>query len=197
MIKFKGGDTLNELPKRKNVRLKYYDYDAAGCVFITVCTKNRECILSEISQRDLNDDDLWTESTCLNLTRYGEIVDKYIKQLNDFYSDVSVEHYVIMPNHIHFLLYVETSGRTSEDISTCEKGNDSIEKMVINDNKKTVISRFMSTFKRFCNKEIGYNIWQNRSYDHVIRNKRDFDEHVRYISENPVKWRFDNLFSEC
>ena len=187
---------MNKLPKRKTVRLQHYDYDTAGCVFITVCTKNRECILSEISKRDLNDNDLWTDSTCIKLTHYGEIVDKYINQLNDFYSNISVEHYVIMPNHIHFLLYVDGSGRTDEDVGTHEKETDLIEQTAINNNRKTVISRFISTFKRFCNKEIGFNIWQNRSYDHVIRNKRDFDEHVRYISENPIKWRFDNLFSE-
>ena len=38
----------------------------------------------------------------IELTQYGEIADKYIKQLNDFYEHLSVEKYVIMPNHIHF-----------------------------------------------------------------------------------------------
>ena len=52
------------------------------------------------------------------------------------------------------------------------------EAYVFNDSKKSLISKFISTFKRFCNKEIGYNIWQNRSYDHVIRDKRDYDEHI-------------------
>ena len=41
------------------------------------------------------------------LTRYGEIADKYIKQLNDFYEHLSVEKYVIMPNHIHLLLWLK------------------------------------------------------------------------------------------
>ena len=36
----------------------------------------------------------------IELTKYGEIADKYIKQLNDFYEHLSVEKYVIMPNHI-------------------------------------------------------------------------------------------------
>lgn len=70
------------------------------------------------------------------------------------------------------------------------------EAYVFNDSKKSLISKFISTFKRFCNKEIGYNIWQNRSYDHVIRDKRDYDEHIKYIYENPIKWRFDKLYSE-
>ena len=39
-------------------------------------------------------------------------MDKYIKQLNDFYEHLSVEKYVIMPNHIHFLLWVKEKNKT-------------------------------------------------------------------------------------
>jgi REP element-mobilizing transposase RayT len=54
----------------------------------------------------------------------------------------------------------------------------------------------MSTLKRFCNKEIGENIWQPRSYDHIIRSKEDLEEHLRYIAENPLKWQYDELYSD-
>ena len=35
--------------KRKQPRLPHYDYSAPGCYFITICTKDRKCILSRIS----------------------------------------------------------------------------------------------------------------------------------------------------
>lgn len=35
-------------PKRRNIRLKQYDYSREGYYFITICTKNRERILSKI-----------------------------------------------------------------------------------------------------------------------------------------------------
>ena len=41
-------DKENELPKRKKLRLKYYDYSSTGAYFITVCTQNRQQILSKI-----------------------------------------------------------------------------------------------------------------------------------------------------
>ena len=37
-----------DLPKRKPTRLKGYDYSRAGAYFVTICTKNKRCILSEI-----------------------------------------------------------------------------------------------------------------------------------------------------
>ena len=179
------------------MRLKHYNYDTTGCVFITICTKNRECLLSEIIERDLSEIALWDDSTCVKLTNYGEIADKYINQLNDFYANISVESYVIMPNHIHLLLHIHGSERTAEDVGPYDAEiNPAVDDTFINDNRKTLISKFVATFKRFCNKEIGFNIWQPRSYDHVIRNKRDFDEHVKYITENPMKWRFDKLYCE-
>lgn len=61
--------------------------------------------------------------------------------------------------------------------------------------QNSIVSRFVSTFKRFCNKEYGKNIWQNRSYDHVIRNQEDYDEHLKYIFENPARWELDKLYS--
>ena len=62
--------------------------------------------------------------------------------------------------------------------------------------QNSVPSRFVSTFKRFCNKEYGVNIWQYRSNDHIIRNRQDYEEHLRYIYENPIRWYYDELYAE-
>ena len=56
-------------------------------------------------------------------------------------------------------------------------------------------SQFVSTFKRFCTKEYGGNIWQARFYDHIIRNPEDYEAHLQYIDENPVKWCIDELYT--
>ena len=56
------------------------------------------------------------------------------------------------------------------------------------DSKNSVIAKFVSTFKRFCNKEFGENIWQTRYYDHIIRNQTDYNETYEYIENNPLNW---------
>ena len=58
------------------------------------------------------------------------------------------------------------------------------------------VSHFVSTFKRFCNKEYGENIWQRNFNDHIIRNREDYEEHLRYIYENPMSWYYDELYTE-
>ena len=56
------------------------------------------------------------------------------------------------------------------------------------------ISQFIGTFKRFCNRAYGRNIWQARSYDHVIRGEQDYREIWAYIDENPSRWTADRFF---
>ena len=163
---------MGEWFARKNTRLPDYDYNSAGAYFITICTENRQCILSRIVGTGVLD------GPNVELTSYGKIAAKYLTQLNDFYDQLSVESYVIMPNHIHILLLVQ-EGPLGTPAPTAQN---------------SVVSRFISTFKRFCNKEYGRNIWQSRSYDHVIRNQQDFDKHLQYIYENPFAWQKDELY---
>ena len=39
------------------------------------------------------------------------------------------------------------------------------------------------------------NIWQKYYNDHVIRNREDYEEHMKYIYENPINWYYDELYS--
>ena len=173
------------MPRRKTTRWQEGDYNAEGLFFLTLCTLNKQCILSEIVGTGVLDGPPSEnfENAKVKLFPCGKIAEKYIKRMNEFYEDISVEEYVIMPNHIHLLLYVknERNGPSRTPVPTIQN---------------STVSRFVSTFKRFCNKEYGKNIWQYRSYDHIIRNYKDYEEHQKYIKENPVRWEFDRLYSE-
>ena len=158
-------------PERKPTRIKNYDYSSAGAYFITICTKNRAEILCNIVGGDVLDAPIK-----VRLLPYGEIAEKYIKQLNEYYENILVEKYVIMPDHIHILLRVKKgASRTSPPTR-----------------QHSSVSRYVSTFKRFCNKEYGENIWQESFFDHIIRNNEDYEEHIKYIHENPTKWYYEN-----
>ena len=85
---------------RHNIRLQKYDYSTPGAYFLTLCVKNRKCVLSHIVGTGVLD------GPSIELLPYGKIADKYINQLNDYYDNLSVESYVIMPDHIHILLHV-------------------------------------------------------------------------------------------
>lgn len=103
-------DSVKETPQGKSTRLKNFSYDTSDAYFITICTQNRRKILSQIVG-----DDVLGVPNVVKLLPHGKIIDKYINQLNEFYDNITVDQYVIMPNHIHILLRVLDNGapRTS------------------------------------------------------------------------------------
>ena len=168
---------MNEPKKRKTTRLAEGNYSASGSVFITICTENKKCVLSRIDTDVLNENG----SPTVRLLPRGKIAEKYLKEMSGFYEGISIDRFVIMPNHIHFILTIENDNETDAEA----------EQPI----KNSIVSRFISTFKRFCNKEYGGNIWQYRSYDHIIRNPRDYDDHAAYIADNPRRWVYDKLYT--
>ena len=95
----------NEMPTRKKNRLENFDYSSCGAYFVTICTEGRRPILSRIVGGGVLDAPISVE-----LCIYGQVADRYIRQMNDFYHDIQVKRYVIMPNHIHLLIVVSDSG---------------------------------------------------------------------------------------
>ena len=45
-------------------------------------------------------------------------------------------------------------------------------------------------------KQIGRPIWQKSFHDHIIRNQKDYEEHINYIYYNPVRWHLDELYTD-
>ena len=99
---------MNELPKRKHIRIGDYDYSTPGAYFITVCTANREKIFWSDCRGELR------SPVNVPLSEVGMIVDKEINKVNTVYGAVRVDKYCIMPDHIHFIISINTDadGRT-------------------------------------------------------------------------------------
>ena len=160
-----------ELSQRKPTRLKDYDYNTDGYYFITICTKNKEKILCDI----VGDGAL--DVPKIKLSKIGEIVNKYIISTNNI-PEISVDKYVIMPNHIHLILIVKNDNGTSKAPSPTNN----------------LISHCVATLKRFTNDEIGYNIFQRSFHDHIIRGEKDYKEIWEYIDQNPLRWEIDCFY---
>ncbi len=160
-----------ELPKRKLNRLTEYDYSTPNAYFITVCTDNRKNLFWEnvgaITDRPQN----------VPLNKLGTIVRQCIENIPKRYPSVSVDNYVIMPNHIHLLLQIHTD---------CDG--------------RSVIAPTISTVVRLMkcavSREAGFPVWQKGFYDHVIRNDNDYREVWNYIEGNPGRWAEDKLYTK-
>lgn len=151
-----------ETPNRKRNRLSEYDYSQNGAYFITVCTQDREKILSNIVG------DGFPVPTSIGL-----IAEEYIGRIEEKYLAVSVDQYVIMPDHIHMLIRIDKgTGNPSPTL-----GN--------------VVGWYKYQLTKDANQRMdtpGARLFQRSYYDHVIRNQKDYDEIWEYIDNNPRKW---------
>ncbi len=155
-----------EKKERKKIRLANNDYSSVGAYFITLCTKNKEHNLSKIIVGD--------GFPVPKNTIYGDVVNRYISEIKIKYPNVSVDKFVIMPNHIHMIIVISQNGT----------GNPS-----------PTISNIMGWFKYQTTKTINNirdssaeKFWQRSYFDHIIRGQKDYEEQWRYIDENPVRW---------
>ena len=163
-----------ELPKRKAIRLPEYDYSSPGAYFVTICTHDRRCILSRIT---VGADAPGGPS--LKLTDTGKIVEQYILS-TDRMAGFHVDNYVIMPNHIHMLLRID-----SEEASP-EHGPPRASAPTVSD--------AVGALKRLVNRRLGQDIWQRSFHEHVVRNENDYREIWNYIDGNPAKWAEDRYY---
>ena len=166
-----------ELPQRKHPRLNNYDYSSAGAYFVTICTQNRMCALSHIVGRGLAP----AGTSDIKYTIFGKIAEQQLLSLEDRYAYLSVDQYVIMPNHIHvvFILQSDAAGASPRPTIT------------------DIVCAYKSLTTRECKKN-GFNgkLFQTSFYEHVIRGRDDYDKIVKYIYENPICWYYDELYIE-
>ena len=154
---------MNDIPKRKSIRLKDYDYSVSGVWFITICTANREKLFWHCVGADT------IRPEALPLSKTGQIAEQAISQIPKYYNNISVDTFCIMPDHIRILLRMEPNmdGR-----------------MISAPTLSTVIG----SLKRWTSRQVGRPIWQKSFYDHGIRNQQDYDRIWEYIEYNPLKY---------
>ena len=60
-----------------------------------------------------------------------------------------------------------------------------------------IICAYKSLTAREC-KKIGFDdkLFQKSFYEHIIRDRKDYEEITRYIYENPMRWYYDELYTD-
>lgn len=150
--------SMNNKPKRKQIRIKDYDYSTPGAYFITVCIADRKPILWNVGA-----------ATCRpNLSKIGSVVETAILQIQEHYPMISVDKYCIMPDHIHMLLSIN---------------NDEDGRQVSAPTVSTVVGHM----KRWVSIQVGQSIWQKSFIDRVIRSDKGYRAVLEYIENNPIK----------
>jgi len=180
---------MNNLPKRKQIRLSSYDYSEHGWYYITICTKNRKCILGNIRNKKMMVNDV------------GTIVMDAWQSLPDHHS-VGLDTFQIMPNHVHFILRIlpPRRGIARNARLIVGRGNAGFARKTPTFGNVTAGSLpcIIRSFKSECTKQIrrmlknpNIIVWQRNYYENVIRDEHSLDKIRKYIQTNPQIWDRD------
>lgn len=192
---------------RKYPRAQWHDYNA-GIFFVTVCTHNRAHCFGKISDNEISH------------TKIGKYLCRCIEELGLHYPGISVDRYVVMPNHFHAIIIISPVGSRHAAASITPVSNASSAISIIQnigclrpprhpqgyDNFQernhfnSLLSRAIGGLKSATTKQAhlqGLNFrWQSNFHDHIIRNQRDYNLISEYIDTNIANWNKDKFFTQ-
>ena len=177
------------LPTRRSPRLKGFDYTAAGAYFLTVCTRDKDCILAEIRDGRSIPSDI------------GQAVERSWHQISSHFPDVSCDEFIVMPNHVHGILFIHPPPEemphppvgARHAVPAPPPQAESFGRPVA-----ASLPTIIRSFKAAATKDVrsiarrsDFRLWQRGYYEHVIRHNKELDNIRRYIKDNPAKWESD------
>ena len=165
---------------RKQIRLLHFDYGNTGTYYVTICTHERKRFLSTV------------ENGKVTLTNFGTIVLEELLKTINMRTYVSLDDFVIMPNHLHVILFFHE--RAAEHLP--EKQDSPIRNFGGSEQHSlsSVVANFKAAVTNRIRKETGKEkaiIWQRGFYEHIIRDEKDLMRIRDYITTNPLNWSID------
>ncbi len=193
---------------RKTLRLRNYDYSRPGAYFVTLCTQHRDKLFGAICENRMV------------LNDAGRMVESLWKDLPNRFYHVRLDTWVIMPNHLHGILFLTSNPLNVPGIHepNLKPGEAAFWECLHLRHETThrdsprrnfdawtgiPLPRIMQWFKTMTTnayiqgiKKHGWptfsgRLWQRGYFEHVIRNEKALDLIRLYIQQNPSRWAFD------
>ena len=123
-------------------------------------------------------------------------VEVSLKSLGERYAGVEIDEFVVMPNHVHFIVKIGVAGLSARE----EKAGTEARHTKMPD-LGFVIGRFKSWVSKVYRDmvaegkavDVGSTPWQRDFWDKLVTTPEQLDGYRRYIRENPAKWTRDRF----
>ena len=170
---------------RRSVRLRGYDYRQPGAYFVTICSYQRIPLFGHV------------ERGSMILNPLGNIVRDTWRTIPTLRPHVSLDEFVVMPNHLHAILLITDVGAT-DSVALADSVAPTDEPRSAKGPRPGSLGAIIGQFKSVATKRIhrlrstsGHPIWQRNYFEHIIRHDRALNRIRAYIHQNPARWHFD------
>ena len=157
---------------RKSIRYDGWDYRTPGYYFVTICSHQRQNLFDN--------------------TDFRQIAEQCWQDLPEYKSNshIALDEWVVMPNHVHGLLWLQTWPESivaepehKTGFTHAQAGSVG----VIVGNYKSQVTRRINNL---C-KQLGASVWQRGYWDRIVRNETELNRIRQYIIDNPSRWDED------
>ena len=173
---------------RRSIRLRGYDYSHWGDYFVTIVAQGRACLFGEVVDHEMR------------LNEAGSMVQDLWQGLSHRFPGIEVGSFVVMPNHVHGIIYLYETVRASlVDAHNSQESENSRATTRVAPTVGGVVGAFKSQstveyvrgvrargWRRFRNR-----LWQRNYYEHIVRGDKSLGKIERYILDNPANWSLD------
>jgi len=159
---------------------------------VTVCVNDRKCVFGDVRDGEMV------------LNDAGDMVQCVWDEIPQFYDVIDIDHFQIMPNHVHGIIMIVGAGpcarpdNKSYNNHTGHPQGGAPTALSLSD----IVHRFKTmTTKQYCDgvkskRWTAFNtrLWQRNFYEHVIRDESDLNRIRKYIINNPANWEKDEYY---
>ena len=179
---------------RHRFRADWHDYNG-GVYFVTINSHNWENIFGDIIAEEFYSSPI------------GKIAIAQIHKIPDFHPDSQIWNYVVMPNHVHMVISIESGAINNENYTTSSKDTDTnigclkppkYDEPTTYNHHNSRLSVIIGLYKAGVTRivrEQGIStksrLWHSRFHEHIIRTQTSLDRIMNYIDNNIANWDKD------
>jgi putative transposase len=170
--------------RRNRLRLQGYDYSQTGLYFVTVVVKDRQPVFGEIVNETIT------------LNEAGKIVQNFWDDLPNQYTNLELDKFIVMPNHVHGSVVIQQ--KTPISNHTVGEVHEPPLRQHALDHRRMMIPKIIGRFKMVSAKHINLlhdcprqSLWQRGFHDRIIRDEEELNAVRSYIQTNPLRWAPD------
>jgi len=169
---------------RRSIRLRTHDYAAAGAYYVTLCAHERRRLFGVVVNGRMA------------LNEAGQMVAHWFRELPHKFPDVQCDAFVVMPDHVHFVVRTGCVGAGLRARPLIYGGEHTEGGEHIGSPLRNIVAWFKTmTTNAYIRgvKQSGWapfsgTLWLRNYYEHVVRNDADLARIRAYIRDNPANY---------
>ena len=173
--------------RRRSIRLREYDYSMSGAYFVTICIDGGRCLLGDIINGQMHE------------SPAGSKIRNCWQTLPDRFVGVDIDSAIVMPNHIHGIIFLEVGDSTQTSSSPSENRAATRAAPTLGDTigafKSISTNGYLCGIRDGCWPAFETRLWQRNYWERIIRNERELKAIRHYIWDNPANWKKDKLYT--